>query len=181
MRLRKSLCSLLAVLVCASASADSSSFGLPATPGDIERVFWGVFPNGEHLPQGSGNVVRGKALFEQQCAMCHGQGGKEGIADTLVGGKGSLILSKPQTKKTIGSYWPYATSLFDYIRRAMPLTAPMSLSNDDYYALTVYLLQINGIVDETTVLDKNSLPSVAMPNRDNFINAYPNMPEQYRY
>ncbi|USB88216.1 cytochrome c, partial [Burkholderia cenocepacia] len=102
-----------------------------------------------------------------KCAMCHGVGGEGGVGDPLVGGAGSLTSAKP--KKTVGSYWPYATTLFDYIRRAMPYNAPQSLSADDVYAVTAYVLHLSGIVSSDARLDARTLPRVRMPNRDGFV------------
>ena len=99
--------------------------------------------------------------------MCHGAAGQGGVGDPLVGGIGSLTDAKP--KKTVGSYWPYATTLFDYIRRAMPYNAPQSLSADDVYAVTAYVLHLNGIVPDDATLDARTLPRVKMPNRDGFV------------
>jgi hypothetical protein len=113
--------------------------------------------------------------------MCHGEKGAGDPADVLAGGQGSLTLTKPELKKTIGSYWPYATSLFDYLRRAMPLIAPMSLSNDEYYALTAYLLQINDLINEETAVNQDSILTISMPNRDGFINALDENTEKYLY
>jgi cytochrome c len=112
-------------------------------------------------------VPQGKQLYTSNCEACHGASGEGGIKDRLVGGQGSLVTNKPI--KTIGSYWPYATTLFDYIRRAMPYTAPGTLSNDNVYALVAYLLNLNGIVPANATLDQNSLPKVTMPNRDGFV------------
>ncbi|HEX7127490.1 MAG TPA: cytochrome c, partial [Thermodesulfobacteriota bacterium] len=108
-----------------------------------------------------------KAIFQQQCVVCHGPSGTEGPMDRLAGGQGSLAGDSPV--KTVGSYWPYATTVFDYIRRAMPLTAPGSLTADQAYAVTAYVLFLNGIVGESDVIDAGSLPQVRMPNRDGFV------------
>jgi len=105
-------------------------------------------------------------VYQQYCFACHGERGSNGVNDALAGGHGSLTSDQPQ--KTVGSYWPYATTVFDYVRRAMPLTSPGLLSNDELYAVTAYLLFINDIVDESHEIDAESLPAVKMPNRDNF-------------
>src|SRR6185369_5498267 len=128
-------------------------------------------PDGRGLPQGSGSVLQGKSIYLQQCASCHGENLQGGTGDRLVGGRGSLVNGDPAKApvKTVESYWPYATTLFDYIKRAMPLTAPDSLSNDDVYALTAYILARAGIVDADARMDARTLVGVRMPNRDGFI------------
>jgi cytochrome c len=126
-----------------------------------------VSPSGEGLPPGSGTVRDGATVYAAKCASCHGSTGQEGPQDRLVGGQGTLKTARPV--KTIGSYWPYATTLYDYIYRAMPFTAPQSLEPDQVYALVAWLLFQNGIVPENTTLDARSLPLVRMPNRDGFV------------
>ena len=126
-----------------------------------------VAPDGSGLPRGAGTVARGAHVFADKCAMCHGAGGQGGVGDPLVGGSGSLAGARP--KKTVGSYWPYATTLFDYIRRAMPYNAPQSLSADELYAVTAYVLHLNGIVPDDATLDARTLPRIRMPNRDGFV------------
>lgn len=143
-------------------------FGLGSTPPEALARAWDidVSPDGENLPAGSGSVAAGKQIYEQQCIACHGPTGQEGPMDRLAGGQGSLNTPKPV--KTVGSYWPYATTLFDYIHRAMPFIAPQSLSADEVYAVTAYVLNLNGIVPDDAVLDKESLAAIRMPNRDGF-------------
>lgn len=126
-----------------------------------------VQPDGTGLPAGRGSVARGKQVFEESCAACHGENGQGGIADRLVGGNGSLASARPI--KTVGSFWPYATTLYDYVRRAMPYLAPQTLSNDDTYAVVAYILNLNGIVPADATLDRASLPAIRMPNRDGFV------------
>ncbi len=131
------------------------------------------------LPEGHGSVAEGQALFGARCAACHGERGEGGSADALVGGQGSLATAKPV--RTVGSYWPYATTLFDYIRRAMPYDAPQSLRAAETYALSAYILNLNGILPPEAVLDAASLPKVAMPNRDGFTgDARPDVPAKPR-
>ena len=125
-----------------------------------------VFPDGRGLPEGKGTARQGKALYERYCMACHGLEGNNGINDRLAGGAGSLTGNAPI--KTIGSYWPYATTLFDYIARAMPYNAPGSLNTEELYSVTAYLLSINNIIDPDAALDDHSLPLVVMPNRDGF-------------
>lgn len=149
------------------AFAADARFGRPATAEEIAAVDISIPPDGDGLPAGSGDARVGELVYVQKCASCHGQDGEGMPADALVGGIDSLASAKPV--KTVGSYWPYATTLFDYIRRSMPLNAPMSLTNDEVYAVTAYLLAINGIVATEQTLDAQSLPRVRMPNRKGFI------------
>jgi mono/diheme cytochrome c family protein len=149
---------------------ESPGLGRPASHADVTAVDFTIMPDGEGLPDGSGNPSDGAELYTQYCLACHGEGGTGGVNDVLVGGHGSLVTDAPV--KTIGSYWPYATTLFDYIRRAMPYQSPGILTDDQLYALTAYLLYLNDVIDEDTVLDAHSLPAVEMPNRDNFDWAY---------
>jgi len=142
-------------------------FGRPATPEEIKLWDIDVQPDGKGLPDGSGTVAQGKQVFAENCTVCHGYNGQGGRNDRLVGGQGTLASDMPI--KTVGSFWPYATTLFDYIRRAMPYQAPGSLSVDETYAVAAYILSLNGILPADGKLDKASLPNVKMPNRDGFI------------
>jgi cytochrome c len=151
----------------AQAGAEGPKLGQPASPQDIAAWNLTVFPDGKGLPAGKGSAAEGKLVFEQHCAACHGNQGKGGSADELAGAKHGLTDHAPD--KTIGNYWPYATTLFDFVRRSMPLNAPGTLSNDQLYAVCAYLLHLNGIVSETAVLDAASLAQIKMPNRDGFI------------
>jgi mono/diheme cytochrome c family protein len=160
----------LALVSNAGAGADAQTaygIGTPLTQQDIAAWNIDVAPDGRGLPAGSGDVLTGAHIFAAQCAACHGAQGQGLIGDALVGGQGTLATAKP--KRTIGSYWPYATTLFDYIRRAMPYNAPESLSADEVYAVCAYLLSQNGVVPPDTRLDAVSLPQVKMPNRDGFV------------
>nr|WP_246794657.1 cytochrome c [Burkholderia perseverans] len=141
--------------------------GQPVTEASLAAWNIDVAPDGRGLPPGSGSVAHGGQVYAQKCAMCHGAKGEGGAGDALVGGIGTLADNKP--KKTVGSYWPYATTLFDYIRRAMPYNAPGSLSADDVYAVSAFLLNRNGIVPDGATLDATTLPQVRMPNRDGFV------------
>ena len=143
------------------------NFGRHATEEEIRAWDLDISPTGEGLPPGVGTVDKGGAVFAAQCAACHGPTGTEGPADRLIGGQGTLASSEPV--KTIGSYWPYATTLFDYIRRAMPLTAPQSLTPDEVYSVVAWLLHQNGIVSKDIRLDAAMLPTIRMPNRDGFL------------
>jgi len=142
-------------------------FGRPANEADIKAWNIDIDPNGAGLPPGRGTVQQGAALYANKCAACHGPSGTEGPQIPLVGGQGSLTTNKPV--KTIGSYWPYATTLYDYIHRAMPITAPQSLTPDEVYALVAWLLHQNGIIPGDAVMDASTLPAVRMPNRNGFV------------
>ena len=156
---------LLLVIVCWS--GQSASAGVPMS--DAEVQFWdrSVTPDGATLPSGGGSVADGRIVYETACASCHGVAGRgESPLVALVGGNGTLTATSPN--KTVGSYWPYGTTLFDYIRRAMPFGQQKSLSNDEVYAVTAYVLFLNGIIEEDALITKASLPSIEMPNRDGF-------------
>jgi len=161
------LCILTAQIVMAD---DSPQLGENVSQADLVVVDYTIMPNGEGLPDGSGTAAEGAKVYQDNCLACHGAGGKDGLNDVLVGGHGSLTTDRP--RKTVGSYWPYATTLFDYVHRAMPYQAPGSLSSDDVYAVTAYILYLNDVVDENDQLDADTLPDVRMPNRDNFVWAY---------
>lgn len=152
-----------------NASNASTAHGIGAPLNERAVAAWNidVAPDGRGLPAGSGDVATGAQIFAVKCAACHGAQGQGGLGDPLVGGQGTLSSAKP--KRTVGSYWPYATTLFDYIRRAMPYNAPQSLSADEVYSLSAFLLNQNGIVPADTRLDAASLPRVVMPNRDGFV------------
>lgn len=142
-------------------------FGRPPSPAAIKALDIAIGPDGEELPPGNGTVAAGAKLFTERCAMCHGASGREGPDPILVGGQGTL--DGPRPLLTIGSYWAHATTLYDYIARAMPFFAPGSLAPDEIYALCAYLLNANGIIADDAVMDRTSLPAVRMPNRDGFI------------
>jgi cytochrome c len=165
---------LAAPLLAFAAAPPSPHLGRPATPAEIAAVDISIPPSGEGLPPGSGSVSQGAAVYAEKCQACHGASGGGGPMDRLTGGLGSL--ATPTPVKTVASYWPYATTVFDYIRRAMPLTAPQSLSNDEAYAVTAYLLSVDGIVPKDATLDAGSLPKVAMPNRAGFVDFSPKKP-----
>ncbi|MBI5278639.1 MAG: cytochrome c [Burkholderiales bacterium] len=164
--------SLFAIAVAATLAApgvQAQAYGLGKAASAREIAGWDidVRPDGKGLPPGSGTASRGKALFEAQCAACHGMKGEGGLADRLVGGRGTLNTDKPVM--TVGSFWPYATTLYDYINRAMPFMAPQSLKPDEVYAITAYVLFLNGIVGEQDRLDAATLPRVKMPNHKGFV------------
>ncbi len=154
----------------ASFAGQPLGIGTPATPEQIAAWNIDADPDGAGLPPGHGSADEGAALFASTCAACHGDKGQGGPQDRLVGGQGTLASDKPI--KTVGSYWPYATTLFDYIHRAMPLTAPQSLAPDQVYALVAYILHLNGVLPDHAELDAAGLAKVRMPNRDGFIDVY---------
>ena len=162
---------LICCLVFATAAAFAQSpryrVGRTPTPEEIKAWDIAIGPDGRELPPGRGTVARGKVVYVEQCARCHGATATEGPEMPLVGGKDSLNTAKPL--KTIGSYWPYATTLYDYINRAMPFDRPTVMSADDVYAVTGFLLNLNGIIAEQDVMDAKTLPAVRMPNRDGFV------------
>jgi S-disulfanyl-L-cysteine oxidoreductase SoxD len=161
--------SLLASLAfCSTAALAAERYGLghAATDGEISAWDIDVRGDGVGLPAGHGSVAEGRTIFAETCAACHGDKGQGGAGDILVGGRGTLGTAKPV--KTIGSFWPYAPTVFDYINRAMPFNAPQSLTASQIYGVTAYLLFLNGIVSEDAVLDATSLPKVEMPNRNGF-------------
>jgi cytochrome c len=145
--------------------------GVPATPTQIASADISIPPDGAGLPEGSGTPAQGGQVYAAKCFACHGPEGAGGINDRLVGGHGTLSTTAPV--KTIGSYWPYATTVFDFIRRAMPYPEPHSLTNAEAYALTAYLLHLNGVIAADAVMDAKTLPKVQMPNRGNFVLALP--------
>jgi cytochrome c len=157
--------------ICA---AQSPNLGRPLTPEEIKKVDITVVPDGRGLPDGTGSVSLGAAVYTKYCQSCHGEKGAGKPQDQLTGGLGTLATPKPV--KTPVSYWPVATTLFDYIRRAMPITAPQSLTNDEVYAVTAYILSIDGIVPGDAVLDSKTLPRVKMPNKDGFVSWWPKPP-----
>jgi cytochrome c len=167
--LRRTLAPAAFVVASLLASSAHAGYGVGTPLSDQDLAAWNIdiAPDGRGLPAGSGDVATGARVFAAQCAACHGAQGQGLLGDALVGGRGTLASAKP--KRTVGSYWPYATTLFDYIRRAMPFTAPESLSADDVYAVCAFLLNQNDIVPPDTRLDARSLPAVKMPNRDGFV------------
>ena len=146
--------------------AQSPQFGQPITPSDVALWDISIGPDGAGLPPGQGTAAQGETVYLAQCQACHGEKGVGRPNDALVGG--SLVPGKPPVK-TVGNYWPYATTLFDYIRRAMPFQETKSLTNDEVYAVSAYILHLNGVVGREDVLDAQTVAKVKMPNRDGFI------------
>jgi S-disulfanyl-L-cysteine oxidoreductase SoxD len=159
---------LLAAVIAVAAHAESGKFGFGRAPTEQEIAGWNIDigRDGQGLPPGTGSVQEGRKIFEEKCAACHGEKAEGGVGDRLVGGQGTLTSAKPV--KTVGSFWPYAPTLFDYIRRAMPQNAPQSLSNEDVYAVSAYILNLNGLVPADATLDARSLSAIKMPNRGMF-------------
>jgi cytochrome c len=173
--MRNGVIALVALAALAAARAEHTApvgprLGVSAPPELVAAWDTSIPPNGTGLPQGSGLARDGALLYAAQCLPCHGPEGAGKPNDRLVGGHGTLATATPV--RTVGSYWPYATTLFDYIRRAMPLPSPQSLTADETYALTAYLLERNGVIRADQVMNARTLPRVVMPNRDNFIDAY---------
>ncbi len=166
------------IVMCVSAAAVAAEavqapklgapqLGTPMTAEELAKWDLTIFPDGRGLPPGKGTAVEGKAIFESQCASCHGDGGRGATAEELVGEPKPP--HKDNMSKAIGPYWPYATTLFDFTRRSMPPGAPGSLSADQIYAVTAYLLHANGIIGEKDELTAVTLPKIKMPNRDGFV------------
>ena len=163
-------------------------FGLPALaqtgPGlgqaisEADLAPWNISveTNGDGLPPGSGTVTQGQAIYAAQCQTCHGAEGQDGQHDRLVGGHGTL--EDFNQVRTLGSFWPYATTVFDYIRRAMPFNTPQTLDDDEVYAVTAYLLHLNGIIEADATLDARRLADITMPNANGFIMAWPQIEEE---
>jgi S-disulfanyl-L-cysteine oxidoreductase SoxD len=170
-----SVCTVSAALLTGVALGDSTQlqqpYGFGRTPTQAEINAWNIDvrgSDGNGLPPGSGTVAQGEAIYAAQCASCHGDFGEgNGRMPLLAGGRGTLTSAQPM--QTVGSYWPYAPTLFDYIRRAMPFPNPESLSNDEVYAVTAYVLYLNDIVKQNSVLDAKTLAAITMPNRNGFV------------
>jgi len=151
-----------------AALAQSPTYGVGRAPtsAELNAIDIDVTPDGKGLPRGRGTAAAGKEVYTRRCETCHGPTGKEGPQDVLAGGQGSLASPAPQ--KTVGSYWPYATTLWDYINRAMPFDHPSTLAAEEVYATTAYVLFLNGIVGERDELNERTLPQIRMPNRGGF-------------
>src|SRR5207247_9643162 len=160
--------SAIALMMAVTLSAQPPSYqvGRPPTPEEIRELATAIAPDGTGLPEGSGTVAAGREVFAAQCGRCHGQKAEGDIGPILVGGQGTLRTPKPL--KTVGSFWPYATTLWDYINRAMPFDKPGLLKSSEVYAAAAYILNLNGIIGEADVLDAKTLPNSRMRNRDGF-------------
>jgi len=170
---------LLVATVTLSAQSPRYQVGQPPTPEEIRELGSAIAPDGTGLPAGSGTVAAGREIFAAQCARCHGPNGEGDIGARLVGGQGTLATRRPL--KTVGSFWPYATTLWDYINRAMPFDRPGLLQPPEVYAVVAYVLNLNGIVEPDRMIDATSLPKVKMPNRDGFVaDPRPDIPKARR-
>src|SRR5512134_57714 len=172
----RSLLAVVMVLVAVAGDTgntaqETPNLGRPATRAEVSGWDISIPPDGVGLPLGSGTPGQGAIVYTQKCQACHGEKGAGKPNDPLVGGQGTLTSKSPV--RTIGSYWPYATTVFDYVRRAMPYTESQSLTGEEVYAVTAYLLHLNGIIGAQDAMNAQTLPQVKMPNRDNFIVVYP--------
>ena len=170
MSTRSFLIVALASWLCAATlSAQSATFGVgrPPTPEEIREIGAAIAPDGTGLPEGSGTVAAGRAVFAERCAKCHGPKAMGDVGPILVGGRGTL--KTPRPLKTVGSFWPYATTIWDYVNRAMPFDQPGLLKPQEVYAVVAFILNINDIIPADAVMDAKSLPKVRMPNRDGFV------------
>src|SRR5262252_2239791 len=162
-------------LAVGGVAAAGPNRGQPIDPAAIGAWDISVQPDGTGLPPGAGTPAQGARLYAEKCAQCHGSDGQGGVAGVtsapLVGG--GAITDIAASLKTIANFWPYATTVFDYIRRAMPWQQPRTLTDDEVYALTAYILSLNHIIGENDVMDAQTLPKVRMPNRDGFIIRFP--------
>lgn len=168
--MRKLRCAgFVALLGLATHPVLSQTYGLGRQASADEVKAWDITigPEGLELPDGGGSAVEGAQVYEVRCKECHGDQGIGGDQAALIGEPEQLKQAPPI--KTVGSYWPFATTLFDYTRRAMPFEDPGTLTDDQAYAVTAYVLHLNGIIGEAEVMDRESLPRVEMPNRHGFI------------
>jgi cytochrome c553 len=163
-------CGLALAIVGGAAFAETPNLGKPVSQSDLAEWDINILPDGTNLPPGSGKAAEGAKIFADKCALCHGDNGRGGIAARLVGGPPKASLDGG---KTIANYWPSATTLFDFIRRAMPFTQPRSLTDQEVYSLAAYLLAANKLIGEDDEINALTLPKVRMPNRDNFIVRFP--------
>ena len=169
-KLRGSTVVLALALSSSAMFAQAPNLGKPVNPADIASWDISVLPDGAGLPPGSGTPAEGARIYAAKCSLCHGQNGKGGANAALVGGG---PIKDMESMKTIANFWPYATTVFDYIRRAMPWRQPRSLTNEEVYALTAYILSLNKLIGENDTMNAQTLPKVRMPNRDGFIIRFP--------
>jgi cytochrome c len=161
---------VFALALSSGVAADGPGLGKPIAESDLKLWDISILPDGTGLPSGSGTPAEGARIYAQKCLACHGENGKGGISAGLVGG---APITGVDSQKTIANFWPYATTVFDYIRRAMPWQQPRSLTNDEVYALTAYILALNKLTGENDEMNAKTLPKVKMPNRDGFIIRFP--------
>jgi cytochrome c len=158
-------------LTWSAALAAGPNLGTPVDPAEIEAWDISIMPDGTGLPPGGGTPFQGARIFAQKCAMCHGEDARGGVNAALVGG--APLTAGIDTAKTIANFWPYSTTLFDFIRRAMPWQQPRTLSDNEVYALTAYILSLNKLIGDTDSMNADTLPKVRMPNRNGFIVRFP--------
>jgi S-disulfanyl-L-cysteine oxidoreductase SoxD len=158
----------LATAAAVAFAAESPNLGRLAIPEEIAPWDISIAPDGVGLPPGRGTPKQGEAVYAAKCVACHGESGAGKPNDQLVGGQETLAADKPAVK-TVGSFWPYATTVFDYVRRAMPYNESKSLTNDEIYAVVAYILNLNGIIADNETMDAQTLRKVKMPNRDGFL------------
>jgi cytochrome c len=168
--LKVAISALAAVLTASAAAAEGPGLGKPIDAADIVGWDITILPDGTGLPPGTGTSAQGATIYAEKCALCHGENGRGGRNAAVVG---TGPLDRIEARRTIANYWPYATTLFDFTRRAMPWQAPRTLSNDEVYAVTAYILSQNKLIGENDVMNAETLPKVKMPNRDNFIIRFP--------
>ena len=165
---------VLAIVLSSAMALAQKPFGIGrvATQEEIARIDIDVRPDGKGLPDGKGSVAEGAKVYAAKCQSCHGANGQGGSADRLVdrdSGKNWDFATNPKLVKTVGNYWPYATTLYDYTNRAMPFMQPGTLTPNETYSLVAYILNLNKIVPDDAVMDKSTLPKVAMPSKDRFV------------
>ena len=165
---RLSIAAAALISATSGVMADGPNLGRVVSPEEIAAWDISIAPDGTNLPHGSGTPAQGEAVYRATCQSCHGERGAGKPNDPLVGGQGTLA-GETLPVKTVGSFWPYATTLFDYVRRAMPLTAPKSLTDDQVYAVCAYILSLNGIIGADDTMNAETLRAVRMPNRDGFV------------
>jgi mono/diheme cytochrome c family protein len=164
-------CLLALAFGAGGALAETPNLGKPISEADIKPWDITILPDGSNLPPGSGTVAQGAKLFvDKGCVACHGEGGKGGPNAAMATDE---KLDRIEANKTIANFWGYSTTVFDFIRRAMPYTQPRTLSNEETYALTAYVLYLNKLIGENETMSAETLPKVKMPNRDNFIIKFP--------
>ena len=163
--------SLLSAMMTGASLAETPNLGKPIDEGAIAAWDISILPDGTGLPKGSGTPAQGAPIYAEKCAACHGDNGKGGAAAALV--SDNVIAGISASQKTIKNFWPYSTTIFDFIRRAMPFQTPRSLTDDEVYALTAYILAENKLIGANDMMNAQTLPKVKMPNRENFIIRFP--------
>jgi cytochrome c len=161
---------LAIVLTSSAAFAQAPNLGKPITPAELAAWDINILPDGTGLPPGSGTPAEGARVYAAKCSACHGESAKGGVNAALVGG---APIKDMESVKTIANFWPFATTIFDYVRRTMPWRQPRSLTNEEVYAVTAYILSLNKLIGENDTMNAQKLPKVKMPNRDGFIVRFP--------